>query len=146
MGDQGVELKESPPPVNSSPPPEAEKSDSAPTAPAETAPARLARADLMPRIGGRRVSSIEAVKGAPPPKRQSMVVFETPDSPPPHRSLSWWRNLVMDDDKALAKAPPEAVPEKINGLEEHNRNVSSASVGDKWAERGERWDERPQVP
>nr|CDJ93121.1 Amino acid permease-associated region domain containing protein [Haemonchus contortus] len=89
----------------------------------------MARIDNMPRVG-RRVSSIEAVKGAPPPKRQSVVVYETPDSPPA-QSSSWWRSLIMDDDKALAKAPPESVTEKTAGLEERDRNISSASVPDR---------------
>ncbi|VDO98275.1 unnamed protein product [Heligmosomoides polygyrus] len=90
MGDQGVELKESPPKTDTappSPPPPPppltttipEKQD-VPVIPAHTA--RFARIDNLPRIG-RRVSSVEAVKGAPPPKRQSVVVFESPDTPPP---------------------------------------------------------------
>ncbi|XGW28789.1 hypothetical protein V3C99_008520 [Haemonchus contortus] len=130
MGEQGVELKESPPVVNSHPPPEVEGQDP-PAVPVPAAhTARMARIDNMPRVG-RRVSSIEAVKGAPPPKRQSVVVYETPDSPPAHRSSSWWRSLIMDDDKALAKAPPESVTEKTAGLEERDRNISSASVPDR---------------
>ncbi|VDO40852.1 unnamed protein product [Haemonchus placei] len=81
MGEQGVELKESPPVVNSHPPSEVEGQDP-PAVPVPAAhTARMARIDNMPRVG-RRVSSIEAVKGAPPPKRQSVVVYETPDSPP----------------------------------------------------------------
>uniref|UniRef100_A0A7I4YLA9 Amino acid permease-associated region domain containing protein n=1 Tax=Haemonchus contortus TaxID=6289 RepID=A0A7I4YLA9_HAECO len=47
------------------------------------------------------------------------------------RSSSWWRSLIMDDDKALAKAPPESVTEKTAGLEERDRNISSASVPDR---------------
>uniref|UniRef100_A0A7I4YMT1 Amino acid permease-associated region domain containing protein n=2 Tax=Trichostrongylidae TaxID=6315 RepID=A0A7I4YMT1_HAECO len=130
MGEQGVELKKSPPVVNSHPPPEVEGQDP-PAVPVPAAhTARMARIDNMPRVG-RRVSSIEAVKGAPPPKRQSVVVYETPDSPPAHRSSSWWRSLIMDDDKALAKAPPESVTEKTAGLEERDRNISSASVPDR---------------
>ncbi|XGW28790.1 hypothetical protein V3C99_008520 [Haemonchus contortus] len=129
MGEQGVELKESPPVVNSHPPPEVEGQDP-PAVPVPAAhTARMARIDNMPRVG-RRVSSIEAVKGAPPPKRQSVVVYETPDSPPA-QSSSWWRSLIMDDDKALAKAPPESVTEKTAGLEERDRNISSASVPDR---------------
>lgn len=142
MGDQGVELKESPPKTDTappSPPPPPppltttipEKQD-VPVIPAHTA--RFARIDNLPRIG-RRVSSVEAVKGAPPPKRQSVVVFESPDTPPPTQSkTSWWRNLVMDDDKTTkASISPEINIDSsaVNGgLEERNRNISSASVGD----------------
>ncbi|KJH44911.1 hypothetical protein DICVIV_09064 [Dictyocaulus viviparus] len=41
---------------------------------------RVSRIESLPSFG-RRVSSVEAVKDAPPPKRQSVVVFETPDRP-----------------------------------------------------------------
>ncbi|CAI4224503.1 unnamed protein product [Auanema sp. JU1783] len=78
----------------------------------------------------------EAVRGAPPPtKKASVVVFETPDSPPAmgRRQSSWWRSLVMDDEKVI---PPEIIVSPENaangiGLEERNRNVSTASMGDR---------------
>ncbi|VDM77993.1 unnamed protein product [Strongylus vulgaris] len=105
MGDREVELKETPPaaadtppspPVSAVPPRMVEESV------AETGSSPQAgQVENLPR-GGRRVSSIEPVKGAPPPKRASVVVFETPDTPPaqkyvifqhsPHPSTNARRN------------------------------------------------------
>ncbi|EPB78350.1 hypothetical protein ANCCEY_02580 [Ancylostoma ceylanicum] len=98
MGESEVEMKETPPaaPPPTAPPP----TPPAPTAPPPTAQhpsvptiaeeggdvdvtpgptPRVASAENLPHTGGRRISSVEAVKGAPPPKRTSVVVFETPD-------------------------------------------------------------------
>ncbi|PAV74314.1 hypothetical protein WR25_23563 [Diploscapter pachys] len=37
-----------------------------------------------PRVMGRRISAVEAVRNAPPPARKaSRVIFESPPSPPP---------------------------------------------------------------
>ncbi|WKY05729.1 hypothetical protein Q1695_006157 [Nippostrongylus brasiliensis] len=139
MGDQGGDVKESA--AEHRPEPAAAATDAAPQPKAQAGEvldvpgqtARFARIDNLPRIG-RRVSSVEAVKGAPPPKRQSVVVFETPDTPIIQKPSSWWRNLVMDDDKtAKPISPPEIKVDSsaVNGgLDERNRNISSASVGD----------------
>ncbi|CAI2349879.1 unnamed protein product [Caenorhabditis sp. 36 PRJEB53466] len=91
------------------------------------------KVDVPPGFG-RRVSSVEVVKNAmPPTKKASVVIFETPDTPKTERKASsWWRNLIMDDDKT-APAQPEIIisPEHAgNGLEDRHRNISTASVGD----------------
>uniref|UniRef100_A0A0K0DHA5 Uncharacterized protein n=1 Tax=Angiostrongylus cantonensis TaxID=6313 RepID=A0A0K0DHA5_ANGCA len=81
MGDQAIEPKEGIPQVD------VQQSVHQPVgAPAEdgkpvSAPvARIAHMENP--LTKRRVSSVEVVKGAPPPKRQSsVVIFETPDIP-----------------------------------------------------------------
>ncbi|CAI5448009.1 unnamed protein product [Caenorhabditis angaria] len=87
---------------------------------------------------GRRVSSVEAVKNAmPPTKKASVVIFETPDSPnQERRASSWWRNLMMDEDKTIPPQPEIIIsPEHAgNGLDERSRNMSTASVGDNMVE------------
>ncbi|VDM58946.1 unnamed protein product [Angiostrongylus costaricensis] len=81
MGDQTVEPKEGIPPTDVQqsvqPPVGASVDDGKPV----SAPVgRIAHMENP--LTKRRVSSIEVVKGAPPPKRQSsVVVFETPDIP-----------------------------------------------------------------
>ncbi|CAD6196850.1 unnamed protein product [Caenorhabditis auriculariae] len=49
------------------------------------------------------------------------------------RGSSWWRNLVMDDDKTAPPQPEIVISPEFrgNGLDERNRNMSSASVGDR---------------
>ncbi|EYC10240.1 hypothetical protein Y032_0056g2632, partial [Ancylostoma ceylanicum] len=155
MGESEVEMKETPPaaPPPTAPPP----TPPAPTAPPPTAQhpsvptiaeeggdvdvtpgptPRVASAENLPHTGGRRISSVEAVKGAPPPKRTSVVVFETPDVRKPSRKTSsWWRNLVMDDDKVSGVPTPEIVVTNENqgangALDEHHRNISTISMGD----------------
>ncbi|KAK6748464.1 hypothetical protein RB195_001218 [Necator americanus] len=54
------------------------------------------------------------------------------------KGSSWWRNLVMDDDKTRAPKAPPTAPEIIIGdnqalngsLEERHRNISTISMGD----------------
>ncbi|CAB3406766.1 unnamed protein product [Caenorhabditis bovis] len=86
-------------------------------------------------IFGRRVSSVEPVKNAmPPTKKASVVIFETPDSPKQDRKASsWWRNLMMDDDKTAPPHPEIVIsPENAaNGLDSNHRNISTTSVGDR---------------
>ncbi|KAK6748463.1 hypothetical protein RB195_001218 [Necator americanus] len=58
---------------------------------------------------------------------------------PQKKGSSWWRNLVMDDDKTRAPKAPPTAPEIIIGdnqalngsLEERHRNISTISMGDK---------------
>ncbi|KAL6739859.1 hypothetical protein Aduo_013261 [Ancylostoma duodenale] len=51
------------------------------------------------------------------------------------KSSSWWRNLVMDDDKISEVPTPEVVVTNENqgangALDEHHRNISTISMGD----------------
>ncbi|KAK6748462.1 hypothetical protein RB195_001218 [Necator americanus] len=101
MSDREVELKETPPakvelketPTAKDPPPSVTVLPAIPPKVVEGIAAdieptqRLSSSENLPRTG-RRVSSIEVVKGAPPPKRASVVVFESPDTPPPTQKFT----------------------------------------------------------
>ncbi|KAL6739860.1 hypothetical protein Aduo_013262 [Ancylostoma duodenale] len=125
MGESEVEMKETPP---AAPPPAAPAPTAPPpTAPPTTVPPpsshhpsvpptiaeeggeggnvhvsagptpRIASAENPPH-SGRRISSVEAVKGAPPPKRTSVVIFETPDvrKPSRHRQTQRFGNDMIN--------------------------------------------------